>query len=120
MQERTSMTPESKIIQRMLSKRILHEITERTPFVYPHVRQLAERFPWKAAHVIRTAEVTDMLGNELKLHEKDWQTLNAAALLHDIGFASLPEKVVNKPGLLTSKEREVLRTHSDIGAAAVE
>jgi len=38
-----------------------------------------------------------------------------AAFLHDIGKMAIPDQILRKPGPLTPEEREVMRTHCDIG-----
>jgi len=59
-----------------------------------------------------------------------WQSLNAtvgqptieladltlSGLLHDIGKLALPDRLLRKPGPLTSYERKLVRTHPDVGA----
>jgi response regulator RpfG family c-di-GMP phosphodiesterase len=42
--------------------------------------------------------------------------LEDAAPLHDIGKAALPDGVLNKPGPLTPDERQLMQTHTTIGA----
>lgn len=43
------------------------------------------------------------------------QSLQKAAVLHDIGKALIPDDVVNKPGALDEQEREVMKAHSTLG-----
>ena len=38
-----------------------------------------------------------------------------AAFLHDIGKMAIPDHILRKPGPLTPEEREVMRTHCEIG-----
>jgi len=38
-----------------------------------------------------------------------------AAFLHDIGKMAIPDQILRKPGPLTPEEREVMRTHCEIG-----
>lgn len=46
--------------------------------------------------------------------------ITQAATLHDIGKNALPEAIANKKGRLTSKEREMMKSHTILGAAMVE
>jgi HD-GYP domain-containing protein (c-di-GMP phosphodiesterase class II) len=48
--------------------------------------------------------------------EQQLQSIEAAALLHDMGKLAIPEHILNKPGRLTSAEFEKMKRHSDIGA----
>ncbi len=43
-----------------------------------------------------------------------------SAPLHDIGKVGIPDKILHKPGKLTSKEFEIMKTHTTIGARAIE
>jgi len=44
------------------------------------------------------------------------RSLEAAALLHDVGKIGIPEHILNKPGKLTSGEFEEMKRHVTIGA----
>ncbi|GAC1663557.1 MAG: response regulator [Candidatus Acidiferrum sp.] len=41
--------------------------------------------------------------------------LARAAFLHDIGKMAVPDRILRKPGPLTNDEKEIMRTHCDIG-----
>jgi HD-GYP domain-containing protein (c-di-GMP phosphodiesterase class II) len=40
----------------------------------------------------------------------------AAARVHDIGKIGIPDRVLNKPGMLTAEERAIMETHPERGA----
>jgi putative nucleotidyltransferase with HDIG domain len=42
------------------------------------------------------------------------------AFLHDIGKMGIPDSILRKPGPLTNEEREIMRTHCDIGFAVLK
>ena len=42
------------------------------------------------------------------------------AFLHDIGKMGVPDSILRKPGPLTNEEREIMRTHCEIGFAVLE
>lgn len=46
--------------------------------------------------------------------------LRVAAGLHDVGKIKIPDTIVNKPGKLTPKEFEVMKTHTVHGAKMLE
>jgi putative nucleotidyltransferase with HDIG domain len=46
--------------------------------------------------------------------------LERGALLHDIGKAGVPPFILNKPGALTSVEREIIREHPVLGTKMIE
>ncbi len=45
--------------------------------------------------------------------------LRQAAPLHDVGKVAIPDKILLKPGKLTSKEMEIMHTHASIGAETI-
>lgn len=46
--------------------------------------------------------------------------LGLAGLLHDVGMALLPPEVVNSRSTYTDEEREIMRRHPELGAAALK
>ena len=66
-------------------------------------------------HVRRVAKLAYMLGRAYGLPQQDAATLELAAPLHDVGKIGIPDAVLNKPGRHDPKEREVMRSHAQIG-----
>ena len=53
--------------------------------------------------------------NHYGLTEQDCQLISTAAVFHDVGKIGIPESILLKPGKLTAKEFEVMKTHTLIG-----
>lgn len=49
------------------------------------------------------------------LTEQENETINTAALLHDIGKISVPKKILNNPNRLTDEEFEKIKKHPVMG-----
>ena len=47
--------------------------------------------------------------------QKDYEIMTQAALLHDIGKALIPDKILNKVEKLTAKERTIIELHNELG-----
>lgn len=62
-------------------------------------------------HSQRVAGLAITLGKALGLRQEQLQTLELAALLHDIGKLGVPEQVLLKPGPLSTGEWEEMRQH---------
>jgi putative two-component system response regulator len=78
-------------------------------------------------HILRTQRYVRALALELREHPRfaDYLSDNAidllfrAAPLHDIGKVGIPDRILLKPGKLTTEEFEVMKTHTTLGHAAI-
>jgi HD-GYP domain-containing protein (c-di-GMP phosphodiesterase class II) len=61
---------------------------------------------------IDTAILSTVMGQELGFSAERNQGLTAAAILHDIGMLRLPEDVVKKRGMLSDKDKEIIKSHT--------
>ncbi len=66
-------------------------------------------------HLINVGMFSYMFGSWLGLSEEKNKKLAQAGLLHDIGKAHIPDKILNKPGKLTKKEYEKMKKHTIYG-----
>jgi HD-GYP domain-containing protein (c-di-GMP phosphodiesterase class II) len=67
--------------------------------------------PYTYHHSERVAEFDVAIGRELGLDDAEIVRLRRAALLHDIGKLSVPNRILDKPGKLTPREWEVVKLH---------
>ena len=67
------------------------------------------------AHSLNVALISYILGQWLGFSEEDVKVLTVAGLLHDIGKSKIPEKILNKPGKLSSSEFEIIKNHPIYG-----
>ncbi|MBQ2644163.1 HD domain-containing protein [bacterium] len=66
-------------------------------------------------HVKTTVDVAVALADEMSLPKEDKQAIVLGSIFHDFGKIMIPEEVLNKKGKLTSEERAIVDTHSQIG-----
>ena len=71
-------------------------------------------------HLITTTLFANKIANELGLSTADKKALEQASIFHDFGKILIPPKIINKRGKLNPKEREIINTHSEIGAELLE
>jgi putative two-component system response regulator len=84
------------------------------------------RDPETGAHLERTRNYCVALAERLSSHPKYKQKISADFMseiynvspLHDIGKVAIPDNILLKPGRLTPKEFDVMKTHTTEGAAA--
>jgi putative two-component system response regulator len=55
-----------------------------------------------------------------QLDRRAIQTIVRSSLLHDIGKVGIPDSILLKPDRLTPDEFEIMKQHTEIGAAALE
>ena len=63
------------------------------------------------AHTLRVTARSLVLGRFMGLSDADLSHLQYGTVLHDIGKLGIPEKIIQKPGKLTSEEYEVVKEH---------
>ena len=78
-------------------------------------------------HVLNIRTLTELLLRHL-IQMTDQYSLDSAQIslianascMHDIGKISIPQEILNKPKSLTTKEFEIMKTHTAIGAQILE
>lgn len=69
------------------------------------------------AHVLRMSQTSALLAQALGWDDPACELLRHASPMHDIGKIGIPDGILRKPGALTPEEREVMQTHTTVGAA---
>ena len=68
-------------------------------------------------HTLRVARTAVAIAGAYGLDPATVRMMAAAAPLHDIGKIGIPDAILLKPGRHTERERAIMRTHVQIGAA---
>lgn len=66
-------------------------------------------------HVIRMAQYSRLIAEELGLSAITCETIELAAPMHDIGKIGIPDGILRKNGPLTDAEYEIMKQHPSIG-----
>jgi putative nucleotidyltransferase with HDIG domain len=66
-------------------------------------------------HCRRVTAFTIAIAKEMKVDSGLLPQIARAAFLHDIGKMAIPDQILRKPGPLNPEEREIMRTHCEIG-----
>lgn len=64
-----------------------------------------------AAHSIAVAHVVKRLAELMPLSEEQCQMMLVAGYFHDIGKVVVPSEILDKPGIVTREEMEIIREH---------
>jgi len=67
-------------------------------------------------HSYRVGRLASLLGQEYGCDDQTCFMLDLAARLHDIGKIGIPDGILLKPDRLTEAEREIMKTHTTVGA----
>lgn len=79
-------------------------------------------------HILRTQRYVQTLAKKMQNQKKYKKILNnqtiewlfKSAPLHDIGKVGIPDRILNKPGKLTTDEFEIMKTHTVIGGKTIQ
>ncbi|MBW8186155.1 HD-GYP domain-containing protein [Shewanella nanhaiensis] len=71
------------------------------------------------SHSNRVIGIAMELGEKFNLSSVELSILKVCARFHDIGKIGIPDNILLKPGKLTDNEFEVIKTHTQIGAAII-
>ncbi|MBF0126703.1 MAG: response regulator [Magnetococcales bacterium] len=71
-------------------------------------------------HIHRMSHYSALLGAALGLSAHDQELLLHAAPMHDIGKIGIPDRILLKPGRLTTDEFTVMKTHTILGGELLD
>ncbi len=76
---------------------------------------IEKRDPYTSGHQQRVAKLCVAIGEELQLSEQQIQGLRLGALIHDIGKIYIPSEILNRPGVLSKIEFDLIKDHPQTG-----
>jgi HD-GYP domain-containing protein (c-di-GMP phosphodiesterase class II) len=79
--------------------------------VYTLLSALKERDPYTYGHCRRVARNARLLAQAAGLNEKDQKIVEISSIFHDLGKIGIPDQILLKPGRLSPKEEDIMRTH---------
>jgi putative two-component system response regulator len=71
-------------------------------------------------HIIRVGKYSRAIAEELGFRGEFLDLVESAASMHDIGKIGIPDRMLFKPGKLSTEEFEIMKSHTVIGAAILE
>lgn len=81
---------------------------------------LDAKSPWTAGHSKRVTNYAVSIAEELSQGPEFLSAVQTCGLLHDIGKIAIPEKILDKPGVITRQERKTICEHASQGAKILE
>jgi HD-GYP domain-containing protein (c-di-GMP phosphodiesterase class II) len=77
------------------------------------------RDDYTGGHTARVTRYSELLAERLKLSPTDLKWISFGTPLHDIGKIGIDDAILRKPGGLTPREFEIMKTHTTKGAAII-
>jgi HD-GYP domain-containing protein (c-di-GMP phosphodiesterase class II) len=73
--------------------------------------------PYTRGHSERVSAYSMIVGKEYGLDDRMMRIMEISSLLHDVGKIGIEDRILRKPGALTTEEFEIMKTHPPKGAA---
>lgn len=93
---------------------------ELVPEVVDMVKSLAStlysKSEYNKVHHLEVARMSELLAKVMGLTAQQVEQIRVAGLLHDVGLLKLKQEVLDKPGILSLEERELVNQHAVLGA----
>ena len=67
-------------------------------------------------HVVRMSQYAAALGRAIGLPRAEWERIQDAAPMHDVGKIGIPDRFLHKPAKLDPEVWAIMQTHAQIGA----
>jgi HD-GYP domain-containing protein (c-di-GMP phosphodiesterase class II) len=94
----------------------MNNILEYHP-VLPHLTDIRLQDMSTFIHSVNVCLISTTIGIRMHLAEHDLYGLGLAAILHDVGLATVAPEILNKKDRLTLEERGVIKDHTRTGKA---
>lgn len=96
-------------------KKLLVNQSHRNSIIRLLLSMLREKSAETQEHSDRMANHCRWIAKILRLPDETVDDLILLSMLHDIGKIGIPDGILNKPGALTSEERQIINRHPEIG-----
>jgi putative nucleotidyltransferase with HDIG domain len=117
----TSMFEEARMGKSLASEPIYELVGEvassvmRNPGALISLARLKTADDYTYMHSVAVCALMVALAHEMGLDEDEKRDAGIAGLVHDIGKALVPQKILNKPGKLTAEETRIIQNHPTQG-----
>lgn len=85
-----------------------------------HINDLKSYDEYTYHHSLSVSMLSIATGRELGLDNDTLFRLGRCAMMHDIGKQLIPIEIINKPGKLTDKEFDTIKSHPSLGAESLK
>ncbi len=111
-----AMRNQNAILEQKVMERT-REIEDAQMEILDRLEKAAEfRDEKTGSHIRRISRYCRLLGKVAGLSPEVCNLLGLASTMHDVGKIGVSDSILLKPGKLTSEERQIMETHTTIGA----
>ena len=107
-----------KTLDTAIAKMLVQEISDsvsRNAGALISLARLKSVDDYTYMHSVAVCAMMVALARQLGLDEEQTRVAGMAGLMHDLGKASMPMEVLNKPGKLTDAEFSIIKKHPELG-----
>lgn len=94
---------------------LIFESTNDNDNIIKCLSEIQKADEYTYTHCVNTAFYAMLIGKWMNLQQKEIEKLILCGLLHDIGKSKIPAEVLNKKGILTKDEYEIIKKHTILG-----
>jgi HD-GYP domain-containing protein (c-di-GMP phosphodiesterase class II) len=122
---KTQMKSLNQLLDQAASVIIMSRSTEQWQNLYfdtiKALTQIIETHdPYSKGHSKNVAKYVTAVAKEMHLPQKQLQSLQLAAIMHDIGYVGISKNIFQSSRPLTTVERVLIRTHPVVGSDALK
>ncbi len=106
---------EKEAEEHLIKRKLLERGSHHSTILSSVMATMYARSQETEEHAERLAQLSTLIGREMKLSQRNLDELNLLAMLHDIGKIGIDDRILNKPGPLSEREWVQMKKHPEIG-----
>lgn len=104
----------------VINDSIFHVLSDEMKEIVETTNKVHEKDQYTREHGTRVLQYSYLIAKQMKLKGETLERVHFASLFHDVGKLEIPYDILNKPGKLTNKEYEIIKTHSYHGSQIIK
>jgi putative two-component system response regulator len=96
-------------------KQFTDELESAETVLFSLALSIEAKDPYTEGHCTRLSQYSVELARALGISEEECVALRRAGIVHDVGKVAVPERILLKPGPLTSEEKQIIEQHPVVG-----
>ena len=106
---------EKNVLQQRIEEKDYKIEKMSTQILHSLAQAIDAKDTYTNGHSLRVAQYSLLLAKKLELTKQMQSIIYYTALLHDIGKIGIPDQILQKQGVLTDEEYDIIKNHTTIG-----